>query len=167
MDFRGFWLRMRMLCSFCWRSTKHCVGARILSFELLQDDAKSLKNRSESEFDRALVRKLRSGSAPGSSGGVSGPARVAFRRFPCALGPPRAPQDRSRAGFLASQSRPERVWTHPRTSPGRPERRKINLLSILRGFWLHFRRFSNDFSFIFARAASDEAIKSESRKGVA
>ena len=34
-------------------------------------------------------------------------------------------------------------------------------------FWLHFRRFSSDFSSsIFARAACDEATKSESQKGV-
>ena len=88
----------------------------------------------------------------------------AFGRLLAALGAPGMPQDQLEAGIWVSKRRPERVRMRPRKGFGRPKRPKIDFSSILIRFEKDFRRFSNNFSSIFARAACDEDTQAESQK---
>ena len=133
--------------------------------ELARDDAKTTKNRSTGVFDSARCTKRAHAMLRGRLGASWDRPGKALGRFRTDLGSPGASQDRPQGGIWMPQSRPERIRTHPRNSPGHPERRKIDFPSILRGFGFNFRRFSNDFSSIFVRAAGDEVTKSESQKG--
>ena len=91
----------------------------------------------------------------------------AFGCFPADLGLPRTSQDRPRGSIWASWtiSCPERIRTRPRNGRGRPKRFKIDFSSILGRSGADFRRISNNFASICARAACDEGTKAESQKG--
>ncbi len=120
LDLRGRSTLARGRCVHCPRLTKHCVGARILSFELLRDTTKTTQNRSASVFDSARCTKRARGPLRSRPGASQDRPRKAFDRFPCALGPPKTPQDRSWV-FLAFRTRPERVPARPRNGFERPK----------------------------------------------
>ena len=107
------------------------------------------------------------GMAPKALGASPGRFGDTFGWLLAALGTPGAPQDQLWGALWVSKNRPERVWTHSRNSLGRPKRLKIECSLILGRFGMDFRRFSNDLSSIFLRAACDEGteqnLKKESR----
>ena len=134
-------------CVHCPRLTKHCVGARILSFELLRDTTKTTKNRSASVIDSAQCTKHARGSLRSRSGASQDRLGEIFGRFPSALGPRRNSQDRPRDPFLASRTCPERASARLRNGFERPEPPKINFASIFRRFGQHIRNKIRRISF--------------------
>ena len=107
------------------------------------------------------------GVVPEALGASLGLPGDAFGRLLAALRPPGASLDRPWGVIWVSKSRPERVRRSPQNDFGRPRRLKINFSSILGRSGLDFRRVSNDFSSICARAACDEGTQAESQKGAA
>ena len=94
-----------------------------------------MKNRSASVCDSAWCTKRAQALLRGRPGASRDRPGKAFGRFPHALGPLRATQDRSRGGLLAPQSRPQHV---PAPSPERSrapqsarERNLVDFLSFL------------------------------------
>ena len=121
LDLRGFSTLAHNRCVHCPRPTKHCVGARILSFELLHDTTKTTQNHSASVLNSARCTKCARRPLRSRPGASQDPPVETFGWFPGALGPPPTPQDRSRGLLLASQTRPECVpetissaQSHPR-----------------------------------------------------
>ena len=163
-DLRGFSTLARGRCVHCPRLTKHCVGARILSFELLRDTTKTTQNRSASVFDSARCTKRAPGPLRSRPGASQDRPRKAFDRFPCALGPPKTPQDRSWALFLAFRTRPERVPETASSAQNLPRsilhRFFVNLGSIFVDFRRMFRRISLEPP---ATKAQNRNLKKESR----
>ena len=167
LDLRGGSTLAHGRCVHCPRLTKHCVGARILSFELLRDTTKTMRNRSASVLDSARCTKCARGWLRSRPGASWDPPGEAFGRSPNALGPPRTPKDRSRGLFWASRTRPKRVPARSRNGFERQKPPKINFASIFRRFGLRFRRYSKDFSSNFfelpATKAQNRNLKKESR----
>ena len=164
LDFRRFSLRKDSFPRDPPTLTKHCVGARILSFELSRGETKTSKNRSASAFDsvvRAEHAQPRLQDRPQASRETPGHA---FGRLPAVCGSPGASQDWPWSVIWASTSRPERIWTRPRHGRGRPGWSKIDFSSIFGRAGVDFHRFSIDFSSIFAPAACDEARIGSSKK---
>ena len=147
--------------------TKHCVGARILSFELSRGEAKTSKNRYASAFDSVVCAEHAQPRPRDRLQAFWERPERAFGRLPAVSGSPGASQDWPWSVVWASTSRPERVRTRSRNGLGRPNRPLIVFRTIFRSFWGHFHRFSIDFSSIFARAACDEGTESESQERVA
>ena len=137
------------------------------TLEFYRDKTKATRNRSEGVLEAAPCSTGARTAHRVGLGASFGRPGDAFGRFLAALGSPGAPQDRLWVGIWVSKRRSERVRTHPRNGPGRPKRPKIVFSSIRGHLKLDFRRFSNDFSSISARAARDEVTKAESQKGVA
>ena len=106
------------------------------------------------------------GAVPEALGASLGLPGDAFGRLLAALRPPGASLDRSWDVTWLSKSRPERFRRSPQNDLGRPERHKIDFLSILARSGMDFRRFPTNFSSIFGRIACDEATESEARKRV-
>ena len=138
-------------------------GTSVLS----RNKTKATKNRSEGAFEAARCSTCAQTVHREGLGTSSGRPGDAFGRLLAALGSPGASQDRLWSGIWVSKSRPEGVRTRPRNGFGRPKSPKIDFSSIWGRFRMDFRRFSNDFSWIFCRAACDEGTKAESQKGVA
>ena len=82
--------------------------------ELARDDAKSMKNCSESSFDGARCSQRAWALLLGGPGASSGRPEDAFGRLLAALAPPGAPQDRPLGGVRSSTSCPQRVRMRPR-----------------------------------------------------
>ena len=112
--------------------------------ELACDGAKKLKNRSTSvKRAQSLLR-----GRPGASRDWP---RKAFGRFLNALGPPRAPQDRSLGDFSALQCPPQHVLApspeRSRASQGAPERPRANLVDLLSILGLPWPLWTSMFGF--------------------
>ena len=125
--------------------TKHCVGARILSFELSRGEAKTSKNRSAGAFDSVLRTEHaqpRLRDRPQASRESPGHA---FGRLPAVCGSPGASQDWPWSVIWASTNRPERIWTRPRHGRGCPGWSKIDFSSIFGRAGVDFHRFRSIF----------------------
>ena len=138
---------------------------------MLENRAQAVKNRFPNASDRVSQRERRLRSAP-----------AAFRTR---LGAPGAAQERSwtfqdepKSALGALRARSWEVPARPRSVPGAPrsaqnrsggawERFFFDFLYFRVDFPPFFRRFVDDVSSIFARAACDEDTYSESQKGVA
>ena len=107
------------------------------------------------------------GAVPEALGTSMGCLGDAFGRLLVALGSPGVTQNRLWGAIGACKNCPERVWTRPRSGPGRSKRPKLDFSSIQGRFWLDVHRFSADFSSIFERTACVEDTKAESQKEVA
>ena len=99
------------------------------------------------------------GAVPEALGTSMGCLGDAFGRLLAALGSPRVAQDRLWGAIGACKSCPERVWTRPRSGPGRSKRPKLDFSSIRgRSDWIFI-----DFRPIFHRFSS-EPRASKTRK---
>ena len=164
MDFRASSPLVRPLSCDPPTLTKHCVGARILSFELSRGEAKTSKNRSASAFDSVVCAEHAQPRPRDRLQAFWERPERAFGRLPAVSGSPGASQDWPWSVVWASTSRPERIWTRPRHGRGRPGWSKIDFSSIFGRAGVDFHRFSIDVASIFARAACDEARIGSSKK---
>ena len=163
LDLRSLSTLAHGRCVQCPRPTKHCVGARISSFELLHDTTKTTQNHSASVLNSARCTKCARGPLQSRLGASQDPPVEIFGWFHGAFGPPRMPQDAPRSIPGPYFGIPDLSRARSRTSSERTQPPKINLASMLAPFSVIFEVFSSN----FARAACDECTKSDSQKGVA
>ena len=149
LDLRGFSTLARGRRIHCPRLTKHCVGARILSFELLRDTTKTTQNRSASVLDSARCTKCARGPLRSCLGASQNPPGETFGWVPGALGPPQTPQDRSRTVFFGvpdpSRACPGAFPKRLRAPKTAHDRFCIDFLWILAPFSWIFERFFVEF----------------------
>ena len=93
LDLRGRSTLARGRCVHCPRLTKHCVGARILSFELSRNKTKTLKSRPARAFDGDLYAEHARTRHRGRLRASRDRSGHAFRRPPATFGLPGPSQD--------------------------------------------------------------------------